>query len=732
MKGIGRGALATLLLATTFVADPMPASAQERTAAHWEGAIQTPGAALQVTVDLAMEDDAWKGAIDIPAQGAQDLPLAGIAVNGDSVRFSIQNVPGNPTFSGTLSADGAVLSGDFTQGGQTFPFRLERKGAPELAAAGPAPAEALKGFDDLVRARMDDWSVPGVAMAIVRGDSVILMKGYGYRDVADRTPVTPQTLFAIGSATKAFTATVVATLVDDGKLDWDEPVRTYLPWFELEDEFATRRMTPLDLLVHDSGLPRHDLVWYGSDASREDLVRRLRYLQPSADFRSRFQYQNLMVMTAGYLAGQVADTTWEGLVRSRIFQPLGMTHSDFSVDVMQQAPDYSFGYKKKEEAEPEKKTATDGAIPDIADRVERMPFRKIDDIGPAGSINSNVADMIQWVKLHMGDGAVGDTRIVSATNLQKLHTARMVVTGGPLATLFQQPEMPYLMYAPGWFVQPYRGHEMLQHGGNIDGFSALVSLLPRDRIGLVVLTNLNGTALPTVLALSAYDRLLGLDPIDWSARYRTIQQRMEAAREKGEEREDIDRKKGTHPSHPLQDYAGVYANPAYGRLRVDFEGGRLRASLHGLASGLEHWHYDVFRATETELEGTKLTFRTNVRGDIDRVQVPLQPDVDPIEFLRQPPDSMSDPSFLKRFVGEYEVMGATATVALRGETLTVTLPRQPTYELVPYHDAEFDLKGMKGYSVRFLVQDGAVTEMIFIQPNGVFTAERKTPEKAIK
>lgn len=732
MRQIGRGPLVLLMLAVAFVARPAPVAAQEGAAAHWEGAIQTPGTALQVTVDLAMQDGAWKGAIDIPAQGATDLRLTGIAVRADSVRFSIQGVPGNPTFAGALSDDGAVLSGDFTQGGQTFPFRLERKGAPELAPPGPSPAEALQGFDDFVRARMDDWSVPGVAMAIVKDDSVILMKGYGYRDVADRKPVTSQTLFAIGSATKAFTATVVATLVDDGKLDWDEPVRTYLPWFELEDEFATQRMTPTDLLTHDSGLPRHDLVWYGSDASREQLVRRLRYLQPSADFRSRFQYQNLMVMTAGYLAGQVAGTTWEDLVRTRIFQPLGMTHSDLSVEALQQAPDYAFGYRKKEAAESEKKAATDGQEPDIADRVVRMPFRKIDNIGPAGSINSNVADMVQWLKLHMGDGTVDGTRIVSTTNLQKLHTAKMVVTGGPLATLFRQPEMPYLMYALGWFVQPYRGHEMLQHGGNIDGFSALVSFLPRDRMGLVILTNMNGTALPMVLALGAYDRLLGLDPIDWSARYKAIQQRLESSQEAGKKREDIDRKKDTHPSHPLQDYAGTYTNPAYGALQVDIDGGELRASLHGLASGLEHWHYDVFRATQDALEGTKLVFRTNLRGDIDRVQVALQPDVDPIEFVRQPPDSMSDPKFLKQFVGDYDVMGATATVALRGKTLSVTIPGQPTYELEPYRGTEFDLKGLKGYSVRFTMQDGAVKEMIFIQPNGVFTADRKTPEKAIK
>jgi hypothetical protein len=334
--------------------------------------------------------------------------------------------------------------------------------------------------------------------------------------------------------------------------------------------------------------------------------------------------------------------------------------------------------------------------------------------------------MTRWIQLQLGGGALGDVRLVSEVTLAEMHRPRAVVSGGLVSAIFQQPEMPYLMYGMGWFVQQYRGHVAVHHGGNIDGFSALVSFLPRDGIGVVVLTNRNGTLLPTALALSAYDRLLGLEPVDWSGRYRLLRAQLEQAQEQGEAHEATDRKPGTEPSHAIGEYAAVYSHPAYGELVIHETGGELSLAYNGLTSPLEHWHYDVFRASVEPLEGLKLAFFSNLRGDVDRLEVALEPAVEPIVFDRQAPGSMRDPEFLARFVGEYDLMGMTVEVALRGgDTLTVTVPGQPTYTLVPYRGTEFELAGQEGFGLRFVVTDGKVAEAVFIQPNGVFSAQRK-------
>jgi len=262
-----------------------------------------------------------------PAQGAKDLRLSDVSQSDAAVAFKISGVPGDPSFKGTLSADGAKISGTFAQGGATFPFTLERKANPAATAQ-----EALKDFEEVVTDAMKKFDVPGMAIAIVKYNDVVYSKGFGYRDVEKQLPVTPDTLFAIGSSTKAFTTFVLGTLVDEGKIEWDKPVRNYIPWFKLYDTGASERMTPRDLVTHRSGLPRHDLVWYNNyDASRKWLVERLPYLEPSADLREKFQYNNLMFLTAGYLTEVVTGKTWEEAVRERILLPLSMTRTNFSV-----------------------------------------------------------------------------------------------------------------------------------------------------------------------------------------------------------------------------------------------------------------------------------------------------------------------------------------------------------------------------------------------------------------
>lgn len=259
---------------------------------------------------------------------------------------------------------------------------------------------------------MNDWKVPGASIAVVADGKVMMTKGYGLRDVKANLPVTPKTVFAIGSITKSFTVTLLGSLVDEGKIEWDTPVRKYLPDFEMYDPVVTERLSVRDLVTHRSGLPRHDAPWYNSPLPRAELVRRIRFLEPSKDLRTTYQYNNLMFLTAGYLAEQVGGAPWEDLVRRRIFGPLGMSDSNTSVIASQQAPDFARPYElaKKE--------------------VKEVPFRNIDQIGPAGSINSSAEDMARYVPMHLGGGKSPDGKtIVSEGNLAQMQVPQIVTQG---------------------------------------------------------------------------------------------------------------------------------------------------------------------------------------------------------------------------------------------------------------------------------------------------------------
>jgi CubicO group peptidase (beta-lactamase class C family) len=399
-----------LLLVTVVTVATAPAAAQSAApAGRWEGAISLPGTELKIALTLeAAAGGAWSGTIDIPAQGAQALPLGNVTVEGSNVSFDLPDIPGNPAFKGVVAPDGRSLSGTFAQGGQSFPFTLQRSVEPSAAAA-----LALEGFDEFVSAAMKSWNVPGLAVAIVRDGTVVLAKGYGLRNVRSNLPVTADTVFAIGSSTKAFTTMAMGILVEEGKLDWDEPVTKYLPRFALMDTFAGERMTPRDLVTHRSGLPRHDLAWYNATLSRRELVERLPHLEPNAGFREKFQYQNLMYLTAGYLAGEVDGTSWEDVLRSRLLEPLGMKNSNFAVSDSQKTPDFATPYTLKEKAPID------------------VPFRIIDAVGPAGSINSTANDMAKWLQLHAGGGVVDGTRVVAARQIQEMHRPQMVIQTFP-------------------------------------------------------------------------------------------------------------------------------------------------------------------------------------------------------------------------------------------------------------------------------------------------------------
>jgi CubicO group peptidase (beta-lactamase class C family) len=477
--------------------------------------------------------------------------------------------------------------------------------------------EPFPGWDAYVTQALATWKVPGAAIAIVRNDSVIYAKGYGVRAVGNSQPVDERTIFAIGSSSKAFTAAAVAMLADDKKLSLDGKASLYYPGFQLADPYASRELTVRDLLSHRSGLARGELVWYGSGYDRDEIVRRVRFLQPTWSFRSQFGYQNIMYIAAGQIVARVANTTWDDFIRDRIFAPLGMTSSTTSIRQIAGQTNLALPHAE-----------ADG-------KIQTVDYRNIDNAGPAGSINSNAIDMARWLRLQLGHGTFAGKRLISDRMMEEMHTPHTVI---PIDTGARRSN-PYThlqAYGLGWFLQDYRGRYVVQHGGNVDGMTALVGMMPEEKIGIVILTNMNGTGLPTTLMQRAFDHQLGVTPEDWSAK---AYARTEAARARAREaqrRAEAARVPNTKPSLPIAKYAGTYADSLMGEIVVRDSSGTLVLQFgpnwHGT---LEHWHYDTFRTRfgTPVLGAIPVQFRLGPNGTVDEVQMDL---AGPATFRRKP------------------------------------------------------------------------------------------------
>lgn len=591
----------------------------------------------------------------------------------------------------------------------TIAFLLGLLGVGTAQAQDAPLSDRLEGFDAELKQVMEEWSVPGLAIGVVTDSSVAWSRGFGKRNVEAGTPVTDETLFAIGSATKAFTAAGLGILHDEGKLDWSTPVREHLPWFQLQDPFASQEMTPIDLLTHRSGLPRHDLQWYANDFSREELFQRLRHLKPSESFRSAFQYSNQMYMTAGYLAGQISGMGWENFTRQRLLDPLDMSRSTLSVDSMQQSDNYARPYSGGR------------------DTTEATGYYSVGAMGPAGSINSSVSEMAKWVQLFLNDGRHGDTQLIDSTTVTQLTRPRIVAGEG---LPFIEGDRSPILYALGWQVETRYEHRVLQHSGGIDGFTAMVGMIPDREIGWVILTNKGRNFATNVLARELIDRLLNRDGPDWNRQITNLYEQQFASSENTQTEGAVSAQdtSGGARSHPLDDYTGRYTNPGYGAYEVTRTEDRLVGHYGILRDTLRHRHYDVFSTTFEIIGGEQtfdVRFETAMDGSIDKVSIPLEPRLDPIVFTHTPREEFARADYLKQFTGEYAFQGRTITVSLRGEdTLTIAVPGQPTYELDPTSENAFTLTDQP-VDVQFKMDGSKAVQVMIQQPNRTFTAKKK-------
>ncbi|MFT5052233.1 MAG: CubicO group peptidase (beta-lactamase class C family) [Chlamydiales bacterium] len=551
-----------------------------------------------------------------------------------------------------------------------LPASIQTSDATASATAPSLEMRLERLVERLEEARVSGH-IAGMALAVVHDDEVILTHGFGSADLEHDRPVTPETLFGIGSTTKAFTSTLVGMLVDDGALQWDDPVAEHLPYFTLDTGDADGEVTLRDLLCHRSGFTRMTPLVMKSGVSRENILKTAAQAEPWAPFRKEFHYSNIMFLAAGETAGAVTDSSWDDLVAERIFAPLGMKSSSTTYAAGQASGQLASGYLwDDEKGEYEPKSTND-----------------IDGIGPAGSINSNVIDMARWLRFQLNHGEVEGKQLISEESLEATWTPQMAMGGGK-------------SYGFGWMLHQWDGRRLVEHGGNIGGFAAEVAMLPGEHLGYVLLTNVAVTPLQTGSISIVFDSILG----DWDSG-ETLADVTEV---------DYDEYVGTYIANfaSFRD-AEFEVQVVDGKLAVDVPGQQLFVLKNPTDEG--RW---VFAITDD----VQISFERNDSGQVNALtmyqgnatfEAPRQG----VEIAAVIP--LED---LQRYLGEYESENGKTTgrLLIQNNRLAIEIPGQMTFELHPPNDEDrWVFRAQSQISVAFRdADDGSVAALTLREPGG--------------
>ena len=473
------------------------------------------------------------------------------------------------------------------------------------ATAQTRPAvDPLAGFDAYVSKAVSDWKVPGLAIAVVKDGRIVFAKGYGVRELGKPAPVDTQTLFAIGSTTKAMTSASLGMLVDEGKLKWDDRVTKILPSFQLADPYVTRELTVRDLLTHRAGLGNADVLWYRRDNSPEEVIRRVRFAEPAYSFRSSFIYQNIMYAVAGDVVAATSGIPWERFVRTRIFAPIGMVNS---------VPLLDSAARRNNVAAPHDL---------VGDTIRVISNASVDAVASAGAVWASVADMARWMNFVLDSARVGGRRLLKPETYAEWLKPETMVTPEEFYPTARLTKPHWTTYAFGWFQEDYRGKMVDFHTGSIDGMVAIIGLVPDERLGVYVMANLDHAEVRHALMYRVFDAYLGNPPRDWSSDFLRLYGGIRAAADSARRRTIARRIPDTHPSLALARYAGTYTDSLVGDVVVSWENGTLRLRTSSTHAGtLEHWEYDTFRLHwDNAWEGTSFaTFTIGRDGTPSRL-----------------------------------------------------------------------------------------------------------------
>jgi CubicO group peptidase (beta-lactamase class C family) len=474
----------------------------------------------------------------------------------------------------------------------------------------------LNALDAYIANAVKSWELPGMAVGIVKNDSVIFAKGYGVKEMGKPDPVTTHTMFAIASLSKAFTAASLGMMVEQGKLKWNDKVTQYLPYFQMYDPYVTREMTVRDLLCHRSGLHTFggDLIWYGTKYDRKEVVRRIRYLKPRYSFRANYGYQNIMFLAAGEVLTAVSGKSWDDFVRDNIFNPLGMTGTNTSVTLLADNPDVATPH-----------TTYKGTLITV-------PYRNVDNVGSAAAINSNVNDLAKWIKMWLRDEQSSGTKLLKEETKHEIFSPQTVLPITQRGMKFI-PSRHFSAAGLGWFMNDYLGKKVLNHSGGMDGMISRLVLVPEEKFGFVILTNsINSVSTPVMYKI--LDTFLGGPERDWSAEYLAQKHTSDSTAAEAEKKMIADRVKNTKPSLPLLKYTGTYRSEMYGDVIVDMESNALIVRFlptDSYVGDLTHWHYDTFQINlrDKTLPAGMVTFLLDANGKPSEMKVDIpNPDFD--------------------------------------------------------------------------------------------------------
>lgn len=586
------------------------------------------------------------------------------------------------------------------------------------ASASAQQDKRLKGIEVELNKILETTKTAGFAVAVVEGDKIIYAKGFGYRDYENKIPVDANTLFAIGSSSKAFTSAILGQLRKEEKLSFDDSPRKYIPELKFFNDNMNNNIIIKDMMCHRTGMSRHDFSWYFfPTTSKDSLVQRLAHQEPFAGVREKWLYNNFMFLTQGVIAERITGKSWEDNIKERFFTPLGMTRSNTSIGEMKTAANVAFGYQLKKETV-----------------ISKMDYYDISGMSPAGSINSSVNDMSNWMITWLNKGKFKGQQLIPEDYIQEAMSSQMVV--GAAMPDKENPDIHFANYGYGWSLKSYKGHYRVSHGGNIDGFSADVTLYPSDNIGIVVLANQDGSAVPGLVRNTISDYILKVNKTDFVKIFNEDKAKAKKAQEEVKKKATSSKVAHTKPSHILQDYTGKYYNPGYGEFNITNQNDSLFVNFKFKKLYLRHAHYDIFEPFEvikkeidtSQSDGdTRFNFLTNESGEIASVKVKLEAMLGPIEFKHKPNTIKVSKEVLAKYVGDYEISGMTVKVYIKNEdTLCLFVVGQPEYELLATDTHKFSFKTLEGFKVNFLEEaDKTIKNVVLIQPNGNFTAKKK-------
>ena len=567
----------------------------------------------------------------------------------------------------------------------------------------PSIEPRLDGFDDYMNRLLETWNVPGIGVGVVVKQQLVFAKGYGYRDYGKKIPYTPTTTQPIASNTKLFTAVAAGLLVEDARLDWDKPIRDYVPSIKFASDDLNRTITMRDMLSHRTGISQHDGLWYKSDLTQKDLFDRLRYLEPSAPPRTTFLYNNVMYAAAGYALELLAGKPWQTLVAERILQPLGMTCTTFTIADLLETPEPAVPYS---EGRADSKLA-------------RTPYYNDNGMAPAGGLSSSVVDMSHWLIALMNGGVYEGAQVIPQRVIRETLRPAIEIPSNDSGSRGWR-EMADRAYGMGRWTASYRGHPVAYHGGDIRGFHSELSMMPSDSIGVIVMVIGDHAApLTSIVTWNIYERLLGVSPTPWSERLNAIRLAKSKADRVARSKPRDARAVRSKPSHPIADYAGEFEHQAYGVLTISQADKSLVFGFHKIRLPLSHVQYDRFDTPDDDEDGRwSVNFLTNVKGEIDRAEVPIDDQV--VTFKRRIPAALTSVATLRQYLGTYGTSSPVRfDVVLRGDSsLAIKDSSGALQALVPVGAKQFRMKEYPDVLLEFSVVDGRATAIKASDPAG--------------